>query len=444
MAAAPVAQLARDLRDGRRRATDVAEAVIAARSAGEQDPGPYVTFEPDRIRAEAAAVDAALAVGRDAGPLMGVPVSVKDLYGVPGYPTLAGTPTPLPDAWTRPGPVVQDVLRNLAVVTGKTHTVEFAFGGIGANAHHGTPRNPRDPSRVPGGSSSGAAVSLAEGSAWIALGTDTAGSVRIPAAWTGQVGFKTSAGRWSTDGIVPLSSTLDTAGVLARTVADARWAMAALDPAHPDPDAPLPAPSRLRLGVLGGPVLEGCSPGVVEAVQDAVGRWSRAGVSVVDATLPQLEPALAMFGRGTVAGVELWAFLNRALPQWIETLEPRVRQRVESAEQMTAREYLDRRTEIAALRAAAPASFADVDAFVCPTVANTPPVAAALEAPDAYRAENLLALRNTSVANTLGCCAVTVPVGTDAAGLPVGCMLVGARGDDVRLLHLAAVLEGCA
>ncbi|MHA1107891.1 MAG: amidase family protein, partial [Alphaproteobacteria bacterium] len=166
----------------------------------------YKHWDAAAARAQGAAAAAALAAGHDTGPLMGLPVSFKDIYGVKSMPTFDGTPKELPEEWRSEGPVVAAMRRRLAVITGKTHTVEFAFGGVGTTAHWGAPRNPWDAAehRVSGGSSAGAGVSIAEGSALLAFGTDTGGSVRIPASVTGHVGLKTTIGRWSTDGIVPL------------------------------------------------------------------------------------------------------------------------------------------------------------------------------------------------------------------------------------------------
>ena len=180
---------------------------------------------------QAAAADAAFAAGNRLGPLQGIPVSVKDLYGVEGLPIFAGSPRELPLEWRREGWLVRRLRDQLAIVMGKTHTVEFAFGGLGISAHWPVPWNPQDRKthRSPGGSSSGAGVSLGEGTALIALGTDTGGSVRIPASVTGNVALKTTAGRWPTTGIVPLSTTFDTAGFLARSAADAAFAFESVD-----------------------------------------------------------------------------------------------------------------------------------------------------------------------------------------------------------------------
>ena len=392
-------------------------------------------------------VDQVVQLGRDPGALAGALISVKDLYGASGYDTFAGSPRRLPERFARPGPVLRAAVDAGAVVTGKTHTVEFAFGGIGANAHWGTPRNPWDAAvhRVPGGSSSGAGVSLAEGSADLAFGTDTAGSVRIPAAWTGHVGLKTTAGRWSTEGIVPLSATLDTAGLLARRACDLRYAFHVLDPVARGRGLEARASvSGLRLGRVTGIPWDDASPGVVESVERALSEVEAAGAAVVDVDVPEVGEAVQFFLHGTLAGVELFAFLKRELPDWIDGLEPRVGARIRKTDRVTAVDYLARRAELSRMAEVADRrlSTLGVDALVCPTVVSSPPPLDTLDTLEPYTRENLRALRNTSVANQLGLCALTLPAGKDALGLPVGLMLMARGGWDDRLVAIGEAIEG--
>ena len=429
-----LAELGTHLRDRRLRSVDLAEHALAA-----QRLGAYRTVDSERTRSMALAADAALDLGAWQGPLHGVPVSLKDLFGVEGWPTFAGTPVALSEAFQRSGPVAARLVAQLAVITGKTHTVELAFGGIGTNPHAGTPINPWDASveRVPGGSSAGAGVSLQEGSAVVALGTDTAGSVRIPAAWTGTVGLKTTVGRWSTSGVVPLSTTLDTVGILTRTVADAVTAFRALDD-HAAEVFPTDL-SAVRWSRGPEPLWDSASPGVVECVEAAL---AEAGVvlgpSVLDACVSE---ALELFGQGGPVSAELDAFLEWELPHLRETLDPNVAARVEAASGLPVREYLRRRHRLAFLAMAARQVFQDVDVVVTPTVANTPPTVSSLEDPAVYRSQNLLCLRNTSVANYLGLCALTLPCGLDAAGMPVGLQLLAAPHREERLLSVGSTLE---
>lgn len=209
-----ISEIATAFDERRLTARELIEAATARHERWDKRLSAYSQWSPEPARQAAAAADAAFAAGTRVGSLQGIPVSVKDLFGVAGLPTFAGTPRRLPPAWEQEGPLVATVRRELGAIVGKTHMVEFAFGGTGANHHWGCPTNPwsAEAPRSPGGSSSGAGVSLAEGSALIAFGSDTAGSVRIPACATGHVGLKVTAGRWSADGLVPLSRVFDTPG----------------------------------------------------------------------------------------------------------------------------------------------------------------------------------------------------------------------------------------
>ena len=234
----PLIEIAADLRAKRVTAQELVEAAIFRHGRFGERLHAYSRWAPEQARAVAQTADAAFAAGLTIGPLQGLPVSIKDLFAVSGYPCFAGSSCRLPaDPWERDGPLVATLRRQLGVIMGKTHMVEFAFGGTGQNSHWSAPCNPWDATahRAPGGSSSGAGVSLLEGSALLALGSDTAGSVRIPACMTGNVGLKVTLGRWSTEGVVPLSTTFDTPGLLARSVSDLAYGFMALDPAGTDP-----------------------------------------------------------------------------------------------------------------------------------------------------------------------------------------------------------------
>ncbi len=404
--------------------------------------GAYREVDAARTLAQADAADALFRSGEASAPLQGLPISIKDLFGVPGYATYAGSPRRLPASFEQPGPVVDTLLAQHACITGKTHTVEFAFGGVGTNPHYETPTNPWDAAhaRAPGGSSAGAGISLCEGSALLALGTDTAGSVRIPASWTGNVGLKTTRGRWSTAGVVPLSTTLDTVGLLARTAEDLAYGFAALDSKTDLASRVPPSPNTLRLGRCDTLLFDHCSDGVVEAVEDALSELTSAGATLSPKALPQVEASFALFLQGGPVAPEAGRFLTSELPGWLATMDPNVRSRIGDAAQLPEAEYQMRLSTLAALSASLDEQLQDVDALVAPTVANTPPRLADLDA-DTYPRENLLCLRNTSIANYLGLCAVTLPVGLDAAGMPVGLMLMARGGQDARLVGLAQALE---
>lgn len=435
-----LAEAAAALRSDALTAIDLTEAALA-RHGERALLDAYVHRDPATMRAQALAADAAFAAGVDHGPLQGIPVSVKDLFGVPGWPTFAGSPRPLPERFCEAGTSIRRLLQCHAVLTGKTHTVEFAFGGIGTNPHHPVPRNPWDDAvhRVPGGSSAGAGVSL-HLDAMLALGTDTAGSVRIPAAMTGNVGVKTTHGRWPVDHIVPLSPSFDTVGILARSVADAAVAFAVLD-GRPADALPAMRITGLRLGRCDDELWQDCSPGVAESVDAAIAALTAAGACVQRFELPQVAPALALFRVGHLAAPELQEFMASELPDWLPTLDPAVAARLADAGEMKAQEYLRRKRELARLQALADLALGDIDALVLPTVPITPPTVEHVSTLENYRQANMLALRNTAVANLLRLCAVTLPVGLDAAGMPVGLQLVMRAGQDQRLLALALACE---
>ena len=443
-----IRSLAAALRDGTTTSVALAEEAIANHARFGTALDAYKCRQDDRFLAEARAADAAFAAGLDFGPLQGIPVSVKDLYGVAGYETFAGSPAALPEKWEQEGPVVGALRAALAPVAGKTHTVEFAFGGVGSNAHWGTPRNPWDAAahRVPGGSSAGAGVSLCEGSALLALGSDTAGSVRVPASFTGNVGVKTSFGRWSLDGIVPLSSSLDTAGVLARTVPDAVLAFAAIDPLTDIPgEALLAALSELTAGDVHIGVcdhfFEGCDPGVAEGVQAALDELAAAGAQISKFDLPEAAAADEIFMRGGLAAPEFAAFITGEMAKSKATLDPNVAARFESMEAITAVDYLLRRARLAELAASADDRMADVDVVVGPTVTITPPTVEAVSDGEGYRTNNMAALRNTRTGNMLALSAVTIPVALDKAGMPVGLQIMAPLDEDERALAVALAFE---
>lgn len=443
-----IQSLATALRDGTTTCVALAEEAIDNHARWGTALGAYKARQDDRFLAESRAADAAFAAGLDFGLLQGIPVSVKDLYGVAGYQTFAGSPAALPKKWEQEGPVLGSLRAALAPVAGKTHTVEFAFGGIGSNAHWGTPRNPwdADAHRVPGGSSAGAGISLCEGSALLALGSDTAGSVRVPASFTGNVGVKTSFGRWSLDGIVPLSPSLDTAGVLARTVPDAVLAFAAIDPFTDIPgEALLAGLSELAAGDVHIGVcdhfFEGCDPGVAEGVKAAIDDLEKAGAQVTPIDLPEAVAADEIFMRGGLAAPEFAAFITGELSDFRATLDPNVAARFDSMEAITAVDYLLRRKRLAELAALLDDRMAAVDVVVGPTVTITPPTVDEISDGDSYRANNMAALRNTRTGNLLTLSAVTIPVALDTAGMPVGLQIMAPLDEDERALAVALAFE---
>ncbi|MHA1537486.1 MAG: amidase [Alphaproteobacteria bacterium] len=430
------------LRAGKTTAAALHDAATANHEARPESFGAYKLWDAEAGRKQAHAGDAAFAAGIDMGPLQGLPISVKDLYGVRGWPTFAGTPKRWPKSWESEGPVIAALRAQLGVIVGKTHTVEFAFGGIGMNPHWDTPRNPWDAGhhRAPGGSSAGAGVSLCAGSAVLALGTDTAGSVRIPASMTGNAGLKTSQGRWSIEHIAPLSPSLDTPGILARSVADLAVGFVAIDPLAGEPPRPAEI-AGLRLGISEGLLWEDCSPGVAEGVKEALDTLGKKGARLLSIPFPEAEEIYPVFRVGGLVAVELHTFVTQVLPEWLEVIDPIIVQRMSEAAELPAHEYVRRRWLMDRLGAAIDERLRDIDVIVCPTVPITPPILADIAEIEAYRPANLLALRNTGVVNYLGLCALTVPVALDQAGMPVGLQLIARHGHEERLLSIGLALE---
>jgi len=441
----PLREIAQALREGNLTAEELAELSIARHEKWDGQLSAYKSWNSDFAREQATAADKSFRAGNDLGPLQGVSISVKDLYGVSGLPTFAGTPNRLPQQWEQEGPVIKAVRRQLAVIPGKAHTVEFAYGGIGANAHWGTPRNPwdADQHRVPGGSSAGAGVSLWEGSASFAFGTDTGGSVRIPASFTGCVGIKTTKSRWSTDGIVPLSSSFDTPGIIAKSMDDAVYAFEAVDPKSRHSGVKIEAKdiSDVVLGVTKGYFWDRCQDDIAEIVENTISKISAAGAKTVDTPLPEAEESLKTLAAGAIVAAEIYAFLEANLPKWIETLEPRVRARIEDGNKVSGTDYVRACNQAARLAAQADATLSTVDVLTVPTIPITPPTVEEVDDLDVYRSKNMPALSNTMPGNILGLSAVTLPVGLDKAGMPVGLQLISRSHQEENLLSTALAID---
>lgn len=445
MAHMPIRRVASDVRRGRGEARQEAEAAIGRQAASHLNA--YIAFDAGALRRQADAIDAAAACGEDPGPLAGIAVSVKDLYALDGYPLYAGTKRVLP-AWPE-GFLVTSLRRRGAMFTGKTHTVEFAFGGVGLNPNTGTPVNPWDPveHRAPGGSSAGAGVSLWEGSARIALGTDTGGSIRIPASATGVVGLRPTTGRWPTTGVVPLSSSLDTVGMLGHTVEDLRYAFRAIDPLARAGDAPADPVregiSGLRIGVPAARLWTDADSGIASVAEGALEELRAAGADLLEVEAPELDEAGERYLSGPIVQPEFVEFLQRELPDWIPLLDPIIGTRLEAASGVPALEYIaahqHRRALSADLHVRLEAE--RIDLLAAPTLPISPPPLAALARLDAYREANRAMLSGTCPASMLDMCAISLPAGLDEEGMPVGLQLMGPSGGDLRLLAQAAAAE---
>ncbi len=397
------------------------------------------TVYVDTARAAADAADARSRSGISLGPLDGAIVTIKDLFDVAGEPTRAGSrilvdaPPAAADA-----PIVRRLRAAGAVIVAKTNMTEFAFSGVGMNPHYGTPGNPADRARVPGGSSSGAAVAAADEMCDIAIGTDTGGSTRIPAALTGIVGFKPSQWRVPTEGAFPLSYMLDSIGPIARTVADCARTDAVMAGDEPA-DLKLAPVAGLRLGIPQGMLLQDFDNTVGTRFGAAKKKLAEAGVRLTDEPMPLFEAMLAVNAKGGFAPAEAYSIHREHLARRANEFDPNVRARIERGMRLSAADYVEMSRERTRLVRAMDAQLAGLDALVLPTTPITAPRIAEMEETHTFNAKNMLLLRNTSTWNFFDMCAISIPI--PGSGLPVGLMLVARNGHDRRLFEIAAGIE---
>jgi aspartyl-tRNA(Asn)/glutamyl-tRNA(Gln) amidotransferase subunit A len=395
-----------------------------------------LTIYAESARAAADAADARAKRGASLGPFDGTIVSIKDLFDVAGEPTRAGSKILAEEA--APAGADAAIVRRLreagAVIVAKNNMTEFAFSGIGANPHFGTPGNPRDRSRVPGGSSAGAPVAVADGMCDIAIGTDTGGSVRIPASLCGLVGFKPSKQRVPTDGAFPLSYTLDSVGPIAKSVADCAAADAVMAGEEILPLEPI-APKGLRFGVAEGLPLDRLDDTVAAAFALAVKRLDAAGVRISHETLPLFDDMGAVNAKGGISPYEACEIHRDRMNRRAAEVDPNVRARVARGCEITPDVYGDMVRERSHLVQAMDARLAPLDALLMPTTSIVAPTIAEVADTKIFAARNAAVLRNTSIINFFDLCAISLPV---QAPLPVGLMLIGRNGHDHRLLRIAA------
>jgi aspartyl-tRNA(Asn)/glutamyl-tRNA(Gln) amidotransferase subunit A len=438
----PLATLAADLAAGRRSSVSLTEACLARIdvAAGEGKRA-FTRVYRSAALAAAESTDRLRAAGIAGGPLAGIPISIKDLFDVAGETTLAGStalsnqPPAGADA-----PIVRRLRAAGAVIIGKTNMVEFAYSGLGLNPHFGTPANPFDRQRVPGGSSSGAGVAVPYGFSAASIGTDTGGSVRIPAAFNNVAGFKPTQRRVSRDGAVPLSTSLDSIGPLAPTSACCALIDAVLAGEEPVPLAALPL-RGLRLAVPRNELTEGLDPVVAAAFGRALTRLSEAGASITDAAFPELALVAEVSRLGGIAAPEAYAWHKKLIAARHEFYDPRVLSRLLKSADVGAADYIAALTARSAAIAAFNRATAPFDAVICPTVPVVPPRFDDLTRDADYFRNNQIVLRNTTVFNVLDRCALSVPC-AEPDELPVGLMLVGPHGGDRRLLEIGAAVEG--
>ena len=395
-----------------------------------------LTVYADAARAAADAADARAALGISLGPLDGRIVGIKDLFDVAGEPTRAGSKILAEEAApaAADAPIVRRLRAAGAIIVAKTNMTEFALGGIGTNPHFGTPGNPADRARVPGGSSAGAAVAAADGMCEIAIGSDTGGSVRIPAAVCGIVGFKPSRQRIPTEGAFALSTTLDSIGPLARSVADCADADAIMAGESPAPIEPLPA-AGLRFAIAEGLPLERLDDAVAAAFAAAIKRLDGAGARVTREKVPLLDEMAGVNAYGGIVQPEAFSEHRDRLTRRADDIDPNVRVRLERGASVSAADYIHMLRARARLVRALDAQLAAFDALVMPATAIVAPTIAEVADAKVYAARNAALLRNTSIGNFFDLCGISLPL---PGSLPVGLMLLARNGHDRRLLRMAA------
>ena len=400
-----------------------------------------LTIYADAARASADAADARAKAGKPLGPLDGAIVSIKDLYDVAGEVTRAGSRVLADEGLvaTADAPVVKRLRDAGAVIVAKTNMSEFAFSGVGANPHFGTPGNPFDRTRAPGGSTSGGAVAVADGMCEIAIGTDTGGSTRIPAALCGLVGWKPSKQRVPTDGAFPLSFTLDSIGPMAKSVAECALA----DAVMAGEAAPMLDPvslSGLRLGIWQGMPFDGIDETVSAAWSAAVARLAQAGVRFSDEKIPLVDDMMQVNAKGGFAPTEAFSIHRERLKHRGAGVDPFIRVRIERGGTVPSYDYIDMAQTRRRLVQAMDARIAPFDALVLPTTPIVAPKLAEVAEPDEFGRKNALLLRNTNPVNFFDLCAISLPLPRQN-GLSTGFMLVGRNGQDRRLFNIAAAVE---
>lgn len=437
-----VLHLVRELEAGRTSSRRLVEEALGriADPAGEGARSFRVVYR-DAALSAADAQDKLRKAGYAASPLAGLPLSIKDLFDVAGETTLAGS-VALDDAApaSRDAAIVQRLKAAGAVIVGRTNMTEFAFSGVGINPHYGTPGNPWDRKRIPGGSSSGAGVAVADGQCVIGIGTDTGGSVRIPAALCGVVGFKPTQRRVPREGCVPLSTTLDSIGPLGNSVACCAIADAVM--AGEAPAIPLPVgPRGLRLGLPRGSFFfDELDAEVAQGFERACGVLSRGGALLDELAVPELANLPAINAKGGFSAPEAYAWHAELLARRGADYDPHVRQRISRGAEMSAADYVRLIEERARFQAAITARTRACDALIVPTVAViAPPIADFADDATFFRI-NARILRNPNPVNFLDGCAISLPVARPGEA-PVGLMLIAGHGEDQRLLAMAAGIE---
>ncbi|MUO81633.1 amidase [Agrobacterium vitis] len=445
MSGKSIAQLAVLIQSGALDPQDLAHQTLAA-IRDHADQTIFTRLTPERAMQEAKASASRIRAGCSLGPLDGIPIAWKDLFDLKGITTTAGSVVldDQPPA-VRDADVVQALANAGMVSIGHVNMSEFAFSGLGVNPHYGTPRNPHSmgEARVPGGSSSGSAVAVAAGLVPVSIGTDTGGSVRIPSAFNGIVGYKATRGRYSMRGVFPLSKSLDSLGPLCRTVQDAVWVDAAMR-GLTQPQVTRTALAGRRFVVPERVFFDGAEDGVVQAFEAAIRRLEQAGAVVRRQAFPIMQQILDVLAKhGPLVTAEAYVLHRHRLhgPD-AARMDQRVATRARLGENISLASYVELIERREQLIAEFTGQIGTDEFILTPTVAHVAPLTAPLVADDdLFVATNGKTLRNTMLGNFLDWCAVSLPCGTGDANMPVGLQVSGPAGSDEALLGLALSVE---
>ncbi|GAA3082586.1 amidase [Rhizobium viscosum] len=439
-----IAQLSLIIQSGKADPVDVAEAIF---DGIEQyaDKAVFTALLRERAMREAHASSKRIREGRSLGALDGIPIAWKDLFDIEGMATTAGSVVLASDAPAKQDAAIVTTLKNAGMLAiGRTNMSEFAFSGLGINPHYGTPENPhsRDEPRIPGGSSSGAGVAVAAGLVPVAMGTDTGGSVRIPAALNGIVGYKATRGRYAMEGVYPLATSLDSLGPLCRSVQDAIWVDAAMR-GLTAPNISWQSLKGIEIVIPRNVVFDGLGPGVAEAFAGGVERLRSAGALVSPIEIAAFDEILALMAKhGALVTAEAFALHRERLagPE-AARMDHRVVMRTRLGEKTSMPDYI-------AILAARARLIADTERLIgnrlvaFPSVAHVAPPIAALERDDElFVATNGKTLRNTALGNFLDWCGISIPCGKGEADMPVGFLLSAPAKRDDALLAVSLAAE---
>jgi len=407
----------------------------------------YIYIDYEGAIKSASAIDNLISSGVDLGPLMGTPIAIKDICAVSGMPTTNGSIVKSDDLTGSEGTLVKRLKSLGCIILGKTHTVEFALGATGLNKHKGTPKNPWDikTHRFPGGSSSGSAVAVASGLAAFAIGTDTGGSVRIPASLTGIAGLKTTKGVWPTDGIFPLSPTLDTPGPLARSLEDIKYIFNAYQ-SNLISEKKLMSLNGLTLAKLGSPFTDELDEEVSIAYESFCNELIKKGVNIIDLNIPEANERTKLFpsivGSEIVSAFGETRFLNE-----VEKMDPVTAKRAKVGLDVRSIDYLNLKSRLKELEVMASKFFQKYDALVSPTTVMRAMKVKDCEIDAPLHDRSLLSSANTQPANLFNLCAITYPIqkycsdfGTENC-LPVGFQVICEKNHDIQSIDIGLALE---